>query len=152
MIRYLVIRYKEDLLALYQSELCQTSLWMSNHEFITGSCRLQAERQIVVQDLVQTMQRIPTPILGKCFSRSALQGCMLIPHVATNSVPLIEKVRVVGVGLLEILSPYEEGRAEGGNWSGDTSNGPEAGQALNQLGTFIQSSRVLFLTSRKGTS
>lgn len=66
MVRYLVIKYKEDLLALYQNELSQTSMWMSNHAFINNNCRLQAERQIVVHDLVQTMQLIPTPILGKC--------------------------------------------------------------------------------------
>lgn len=77
MVRYLVIKYKEDLLALYQNELSQTSMWMSGHAFINNNCRLQAERQVVVHDLVQTMQLIPTSILGKCLARSAFHSMVL---------------------------------------------------------------------------
>lgn len=136
MVRYLVIKYKEDLLALHQTELCQTSMWMSNHAFINNNCWLQAERQMVVHDLVQTMQVIPTPILGKCLASSALPRCSLI--IATNSVPLIEKVRVVAVGLLDVLSPDGEGRVEGLNWSGENGGGSEAGRAFDQLGTLCR--------------
>jgi len=66
MVRYLIIRYKEDLLALHQAELSLANTWMSSHMFMNNGCKLQVERETVVCNLVQTMQHIPTPILGMC--------------------------------------------------------------------------------------
>lgn len=42
---------------------------------------------------------------------------------------------MVAVGLLDILSPDGEGRAEALNWTGDNSGSPGAGRAFEQLGT-----------------
>jgi len=65
---------------------------------------------------------------------------MLTSPLATNSVPLIEKIRVVAVGLLDVLSPHGEEPTHSSSWAESASHGAEAGRAFDQLGT---SSRLL---------
>ena len=62
-------------------------------------------------------------------------------------MPLIEKVRVVAVGLLDVLSPHGEEPTESSSWSEGAGRGAEASRAFDQLGmSSLEVMRRLILT------
>jgi hypothetical protein len=112
MVRYMVLQYRDELLALLQGEITQPP--RDSHPHPTrrysfnrrpersGLAFSEEEKDRVMTDLLVILQKIPIQVIGELFP--PLPCLAYLGVIAVNSLPLVYKVRFVASTLLDALA------------------------------------------------